>query len=275
MLIDFSKMMEKDVPISSFGQIQIRPKTIIMISGSSLVGKTVTCLHISDEVIRNNKKVLYCESEEKSIMTRPEPNLFKTFYDKNKELYDNNFLYSTKLDEEEFFKCLQEQKPELVIIDSIYQPFLAKYKDPRSIAKKIKDFLTKLRSSVWENNHACIITTPIGRIVNPKTGDEQYKPLGGDGLKYLSDSKIAIDFFENDKEEGSLATKRIFTVDKQYRLTFKIEVGGGLELLNKEVQYGGIRIRIKEEETDGRNNNAANTGATQEARTTQKEPTMN
>jgi len=204
------------------GSLTINSKTITLLIGQSLAGKTATCLHYVDSAIKKKKKVLYVDTDQKSIMTRPEPNLFKHFYNQNKELYDKYFLYTQSGDFEELLKM--DQQPELLVIDSIYTPFLINEDNPRTRAKTIKDFIYKLREYIWKNNIATIITTPIGRVVNK--GKDEMKALGGEGLKYASDIKIFIHFADNDNKDETSSDKRFFVVDRQHRYCFMIGDGG-------------------------------------------------
>lgn len=218
----------KSEVIASYGELSIESKTIFMLAGLSLAGKTITCLHLVNEAIKKKQKVLYVDTEEKSILTRPHPNLFKDFYEKNKKLYDSYFIYIDRFKEKEFFQLLDEKKPKLVVIDSVYQPFFKLYNESRTRAKKIKDFLTDLRSYVWENNIGCIITTPVGRVVEPLTKEERLVPLGGESIKYLSDIKILIQFITKDDKDSETPDRRLFVIDRQLKIAFKIEYGGYL-----------------------------------------------
>lgn len=227
MVENWQEMLKSEI-ISSYGRLEVNSKTIILLAGQSLAGKTITCLHLANEAIKNKQKVLYVDTEEKSILTRPHPNLFKEFYYMNKKSYDFNFIYIDSLKEKEFFQLLDKIKPKLIIIDSLYQPFLKGYGEARTRTKAIKDFLTNLRSYLWKNNLGCIITTPTGRIVEPTTREEKLVPLGGEGIKYLSDIKVLIQFVEDQNKDSETSDKRLFVIDRQLKIAFKIEYGGHL-----------------------------------------------
>ena len=220
-------MLEKET-IASLGKLSIDSKTVLLLSGESMVGKTVACLHLSDSAIRNNHKVLYFDTDEKKILSRPHPNLFKEFYEKNKSKYKSLFLYADKLDYNKTLEAIGKQKPRLVIIDSLYQPFFKKIPNTRTRATEIKKFLTNLRPYLSENNIGCIITTPSGRIVDPETKQEMIAPLGGQGVKLLSDVRIMIQFVKDQARDSETGDKRLFIVDRQNRFAFKIEYGGHL-----------------------------------------------
>ena len=126
LLNDWKEELKTNV-IASMGDLTINSKTITLLIGQSLAGKTATCLHYVDSAIKKKKKVLYVDTDQKSILTRPEPNLFKYFYNKNKELYDKYFLYTRSSDFDDLLKM--DKYPELLIIDSIYTPFLNEDKE--------------------------------------------------------------------------------------------------------------------------------------------------
>jgi len=229
LLNDWKEELKTNV-IASMGDLNINSKTITLLIGQSLAGKTATCLHYVDSAIKKKKKVLYVDTDQKSILTRPEPNLFKHFYNKNKELYDKYFLYTQSGDFDGLLKM--DKYPELLIIDSIYTPFLINEDNPRTRAKTIKDFIYKLRNYIWKNNIATIITTPIGRVVNK--GKDEMKALGGEGLKYASDIKIFIHFADDDDKDKTSSDKRFFVVDRQRRYGFIIENGGIIKEYEKK-----------------------------------------
>lgn len=231
MVEDWQQLL-KTRDICSLGKIVVSTKSIFLLAGQSLAGKTITCLHLVNDAIQKNNKVVYIDTEDKSIMTRPHPNLFKEFYNKNQKLFDSNFIYINILDETKFFNLLDEKKPDLLVIDSLYQPFLKKYDEPKTRSKQIKDFLTYLRDYVYNNSLGCVITTPVGRVVEPKTKTtpkkENLVPLGGEGIKYLSDIKILIQFVEEQNKDSETSDRRLFVIDRQERIAFKIEYGGHL-----------------------------------------------
>lgn len=212
--------------IARIGELDINSKTITLLIGKSLAGKTATCLHFVDSAIINKKKVLYVDTDQKSIMTRPEPNLFKYFYNKNKELYDKYFLYTRSKNFDELFNSNSDKHPEMIVIDSIYTPYLD-IEVPKERAKAIRDFLTKFRDYIWKNEVGVILTTPIGRVVGKNKAE--IVALGGEGLKYASDIKIFIQFAENDDKDDVSGNKRFYVVDRQHRYGFIIEDGGRIK----------------------------------------------
>jgi len=219
------KDLLKTEKIGYLGSIEIVTKNIVLFSGPSMAGKTISCLHIVDSSIKMGKKVLYFDTENKSIMTRAEPNLFRKFYGESKEEYDKLFFYKDSLDD--WVDHIKEIKPNLIIIDSLYTPFLTKYPQQRSRAKIIKEFLLDFRAVLWESEMGAVITVPTGRVINPSDGIVQNVALGGEGVKYLADIKIMISCADinGDLEKEN----RFFLVDRNITYAFKIGYGGILE----------------------------------------------
>ena len=218
----------KTETIATLGKLNVNSKTVLLLSGESMAGKTVACLHLADSAIKNNYKVLYFDTDEKKIFARPLPNLFKEFYDKNKTQYDSLFIYADTWEYENFFNVINEQKPRLLIIDSLYQPFFSKVDNTRTRAVEIKKFLTRLRPYLAENSIGCIITTPTGRIVDPETKKEMTAPLGGQGIKLLSDVRVIIEFVKDQKSDVEITDRRLFIIDRQGKSAFKMGYGGHL-----------------------------------------------
>ena len=230
MIKNWQEMLKTET-IATLGKLTVDSKTVLLLSGESMAGKTIACLHLTDSAIRNNYKVLYFDTDEKKILARPQPNLFKEFYTKEKDKYDALFVYADKWEYEKFFEVLDKQKPRLLIIDSLYQPFFAKIENTRTRAVEIKKFLTRLRPYLSENNIGCVITTPAGRIVDPESGKEMIAPLGGQGVKLLSDVRVIIEFVKDQNSDTETTDKRLFIVDRQGRSAFKIEYGGHLSFI--------------------------------------------
>lgn len=222
------RMVQKE--IANLGEIKILTKTINLFTGCSLAGKTATCLHLVDSAIRNKKIVFYFDTEGKTIMERPDPKLFKKFYEKNKMGYDKYFKYSDDFDDKTFFDVVDKEKPDLIVIDSIYRPFVNKYaqEHPKGRAKIISGFVNKLRNYVTNKRISAIITTPI-----EKDGNEE-RVLGGEGLKYVSDIKVWIQFSDGkdsvSSKNGKHYYKRFFVVDRQFRYAFQMDGGGNITI---------------------------------------------
>ncbi len=214
----------KKEEVADLGQLKITTKSINLLAGFSMSGKTATCLHFTNSAINKGLKVIYYDTEEKGVMTRPHPNLFQSFYEKNKESYDKNFSYEKKLDEKSFEKKILEMKPKLVIIDSIYEPFRREYEHPYQRSTKIRDFVTRLRELAINNEFGCVMTTQVGRIVLQNGTDNSEEMLGGEGLKYVTDLKVMIQMVG--KGDSEKMGERLYYVDKQFKYHFRMINGG-------------------------------------------------
>ncbi|MAG61819.1 hypothetical protein CMI43_03320 [Candidatus Pacearchaeota archaeon] len=215
-------------PIVEFGGLSINEKTILLIAGQSLAGKTITTLHFINSAIVDNKKVVFFDIDEKNVMDRPNPNLFNEMSTKNQKKYDDLLSYYQDFDEKFFFTEMKKIKPDLIAIDGLYHSFSSKYPNvtSKSKAKKIKDFLMDIRKFIREYKIGVLLTTPIGRVT--KDNKTEYVMLGGEGIKYLSDVKVMIQFIESDNKDDKNSYKRIFFVDRQHQFGFHIEYGGHL-----------------------------------------------
>lgn len=211
--------LKKTKTIASLGSLSLNSKTMTLVSGQSLAGKTASCLYFVDSAIKKSYGVLYIDTDQKSIMRRPEPNLFKFLYNKNKEKYEKFFNYERVNNLDSCIKLMDKYKPKLLVIDSIYTPF-EHLPSPNMRGKKIKEFLRELRNYIWENKVAVILTTKTGRVNNIQV------PLGGEGLKYSSDVKIMIDFPEKYNKDNKMNELRLFVVDRERTHAFSIENGG-------------------------------------------------
>ncbi len=220
------KELLKTEQITNIGKISVGSKNILLVAGKSMSGKTVTCLHFTEQAIKKKMKVLYFDTENKSIISRPEPNLFKKLHKKNEKGYTQYFSYRDNIDN--LFEDIKQEKPKLIIIDSLYQPFLKKYSEPRTRAMKIKEYLTKIRELVWNESIGCIITTPIGKITQPSTGENKQEILGGEGMKYLADVKLMIQFVDKQDKDSDIGDKRLFVIDRNHQILFHIGYGGEL-----------------------------------------------
>lgn len=221
------KQMLKTEDLGYLGNIPIVSKNIVLFSGQSMAGKTASCLHIADSVIKGGKVVLYYDTETKSIIERAEPNLFKKLYSFNSKEYDKLFHYKKDLDN--WAEDIRSLKPKLVIIDSLYIPFFNKYAEQRTRAKKIKEFLIEFRGVMWEMNMGAVITVPTGRVFDPNDKVVRNVPLGGEGVKYLADVKIMITSLVKENSDGEVGGCRFFVIDRNRQYVFEIGEGGVLK----------------------------------------------
>lgn len=234
---------EKAAEIRKGGALEVYSKTITLIGGVTLIGKTITCLHFADDCVKNKKLVIYLDTDKRPLSKRPAPNLLDFFKNNNPEGYKKYFRYSTVFDEELILNGIDEHKPALLIIDSIYPPYAERYpKSAKQRAKEIRAFIMKLRDKIFENNTAVIITSQVskeGRTMSKFEIDGHdliYSIMGGEGLKHLSDTKWVYTLTTNDgdiparkdlRKEG----KRLLFIDRQ-------------ELVNIHLTYGGVITKI-------------------------------
>ena len=113
----------------------------------------------------------------------------------------------------------------------------------------------KLREFIKIHKIGIILTTPIGKIT--KEGKTELVMLGGEGIKYLSDVKVMIQFVEESNTDSKSAYKRIFFVDRNHQFAFNIEYGGKLIPIKwhtpkiNPAKAGGFRTMNKTKELKG------------------------
>ena len=238
--VDLQEALKKEEAIS-FINLCVNTKTITLIGGQSMVGKTVICLHIANRCVSQRIKVAYFDTDKRPITNRPEPNLLKYFQTNNPQGYKDYFMYSNNFYEKNILEVIATCKPKVVIIDSIYSPYVEKYpKSPRQRAKAIRMFLMRLRDLMFEHNVAVILTTQVGKELNSSMdGHEMISYiLGGEGLKHLSDCKWILDFKSANKGDVPSDRKygeesRYLFIDRQEIIALTIGYGGFIRKMER------------------------------------------
>lgn len=223
-------------------EIRINTKTISVFGGSSMVGKTATCLHLAADAVKRGKMVYYIDTESKPITNRPEPNFFKKLSGKNPEGFKRYFVYERNFDPENLPKLLDNIKPKLLIIDSIYEPYISaesklRVDNPYGRTKAIREFLNRLRTWIFERGIAVVITTPAGKDA------EDLK--GGNSLLYLSDSKLYVKFIGEEEKGGEIAGKRLYQIDKHHAIPFMISEEGEIVFISGNVSDKNLKKEKK------------------------------
>ncbi len=215
----------KNEVVAEMGLIKIFSKTVNVLMGSPLSGKTSSCLWLTADAIEKKNKVLYVDTEKTSVVDRPVPNLLRTLIGKNEGGFNRLFFHTKDFGETAIFEKVKTIKPNLLIIDSVYEPFNKTYhKRPRERAVAIREFVYRLRELASQNGIGIVLTTQTTK--NPEGGEEE--PLGGSGLLYATDIKAFFCFPENEKGGLNIAGTRIITIDRQ--ISFKIVLGYGGEI---------------------------------------------
>lgn len=213
-------------PLANIYGLNLYSKTITLLAGPSTSGKTVTCMHFMDKCISSGKTVLYVDTDGHPAMNRPDPNLLQTLIRNNPGKYNQLLKYTTSFSEEGILDEIEKLNPVLVVIDSIYKPY-SKYPHPMLRAKKIREYLYKLRDKLMQRgDFAILLTSQMGKEVG---GNGMVQTiLGGEGLKHLSDTKWVIDFVGDKYKE-----RRVFMIDRQAQILLKIDYGGILKPVEK------------------------------------------
>jgi len=224
--VDLRTLFKKPV-LAKLHTLNIFKRTITLIGGPSLSGKTATSLHFANECVLQGLKVIYVDTDDHPVMDRPAPNLLENFMNQEPKLYQQHFKYLTSFDEESVLQLVDTEKPALLVIDSIYVPFAKKYTDgPLRRAKAIRTFLYQLRERVTKNDLSVLLTTQVSKETRMVKDYNIYAILGGEGLKHLSDIKWLIDFPKNKNDKATHNGKRLLLIDKQEEKVMIIEQGG-------------------------------------------------
>lgn len=230
------KELVKTREVTHLGDLKINSKNLFVLAGETGAGKTISCLNSINNTILNKLRVLFFDTENKSVISRSEPNLFKFFYNKHSKLYDQYFSYKDNIDffdtdknefvYDKFFECINKYKPDLIVIDSIYKPFADKFTNAHERAKKITHFLSTLKLFLVNNDIGCIITTHVGIIVNPKTKEPKIEVLGGRNIYHNADIRGFIEFGPTSTQPNQVTDIRQIVIDRQGKIVFKVEFGG-------------------------------------------------
>lgn len=227
-LIDY---MKQEIIAELGKKIIINRRNIYLAAGQSAVGKTSFALCLTNSALLKGYKCVYFDSDDRQLVVRGHPNLFSKFVQQNPQIYKDNFLYISNFNEEKVIDEIKKFNPRFVVIDNIYNPFLKKYKNdnPMQRAKKIKKFLVEFRRFITENDMSAVITSPSTRIRDPVTQQYTFEILGGESVKYVSDTKYFIYFCEDkinkDTSKKKLNT-RIFERDRAETFTMRIDLDG-------------------------------------------------
>ena len=237
--VDLKTSLNRRV-IADVKGLKIYTKTMTLLGGQSNAGKTALALNICDSVVKSGRKVMYVDTDEHAIKNRPDPNLLSHFRNENENGYASNFKYFTSFDEDEIIRLILEFKPDLLVIDTIYSPFIKIIeKGSLTRARRIKEFLLKLRDVIIQQDTAIILTT---QVMKGTSGSDQmvYDILGGEGLKHLSDTKWMLNFERNGQKDivDAEQSRRQIMIDKQEIVLVTFARGGVIEeVLRDSTEY--------------------------------------
>ena len=152
----------------------IMPGSLLVLTGDPGIGKSTLLLHVANELAQK-QSVFYFSSEESLEQVKSRATRIGTL---NEQL-----LFSDQAQIEGILATCKEQKPNVVIIDSIQNCFFAETHSYPGTVGQLRETSFALMRLAKENNIAVIITCHItkeGHMAGPKTLEHMV-----DGVFYL------------------------------------------------------------------------------------------
>jgi Predicted ATP-dependent serine protease len=141
----------------------IMPSSLIILTGDPGIGKSTLLLQISNNLAQNYT-VFYFSSEESLNQVKNRAERLGCIND--------NLLFSDKADLESIIEISKNQKPDLLIIDSIQNCYSSETDTSPGSISQLRETAFLLMRLAKENNIAIIISghiTKDGNIAGPKT----------------------------------------------------------------------------------------------------------
>lgn len=152
----------------------IMPGSLLVLTGDPGIGKSTLLLHVAHKLAQNYS-VFYFSSEESLEQVKLRAMRIKSMNDK--------LLFSDRANIESIIQTAQEQKPAIIIIDSIQNCFFSETQSFPGTIGQLRETSFALMRLAKEYNIAVIITCHItkeGHMAGPKTLEHMV-----DGVFYL------------------------------------------------------------------------------------------
>lgn len=152
----------------------IMPGSLLVLTGDPGIGKSTLLLHVANKLAEQNS-VFYFSSEESLEQVKQRATRIGTLHD--------NLLFSDQAQIEGILQTCQEQKPAVVIIDSIQNCFFAETRSYPGTVGQLRETSFALMRLAKEYSISVIITCHItkeGHMAGPKTLEHMV-----DGVFYL------------------------------------------------------------------------------------------
>ncbi len=152
----------------------IMPGSLLVLTGDPGIGKSTLLLHVAYK-LSEKYKVFYFSSEESLEQVKQRASRIKSINDK--------LLFSDQAQIESIIETSQQEKPDIIIIDSIQNCFFASSHSFPGTVGQLRETSFALMRLAKENNIAVIITCHItkeGQMAGPKTLEHMV-----DGVFYL------------------------------------------------------------------------------------------
>lgn len=197
---------------------------ITTIYGPAGSGKTVLCLLCAINIARNNKKVIYIDTENSFSIER----LKQIALDYKKILNQMVFLRPASFEEQkkifEKLKDIVNDKIGLIVFDTIamlYRLELGKSNDIYEVNRELGRQIAYLTEIARRKNIPVLITNQVYADFEDK---EKVNIVGGDLLKYGSKCLIELQITPSGNRRAILKKHRSIAEEKE--ITFKIVQGG-------------------------------------------------
>lgn len=152
----------------------IMPGSLLVLTGDPGIGKSTLLLHVAND-LAEKQLVFYFSSEESLEQVKSRASRIGAL--------NENLLFSDQAQIEGILATCQEQKPNIVIIDSVQNCFFAETHSYPGTVGQLRETSFALMRLAKENNIAVIITCHItkeGHMAGPKTLEHMV-----DGVFYL------------------------------------------------------------------------------------------
>lgn len=202
--------------------------TITQIYGSPSSGKSNVALALAVNVAKNNRKVIYIDTEGGISIDRIKQisgPYFSNVANNIIVLEPTNFLEQTEnLRSINVWLRKHHEEVDLIILDSAVALYRVDDMKSYKLSKELRKQIQSLSNTARNYDIAVIITNQIYNAFDDE-GNSEVKPVGGDILEYIS--KVIIQLERGDETNQRIATlKRHRSIPEGRQVTFTITSDG-------------------------------------------------
>ncbi len=202
--------------------------TITQIYGSPSSGKSNVALTLAVNVAKNNRKVIYIDTEGGISIDRIKQisgPYFSNVANNIIVLEPTNFLEQTEnLRSINVWLRKHHEDVDLIILDSAVALYRVDDMKSYKLSKELRKQIQSLSNTARNHDIAVIITNQVYNSFDDE-GNSEVKPVGGDILEYIS--KVIIQLERGDETNQRIATlKRHRSIPEGRQVTFTITSDG-------------------------------------------------
>lgn len=202
--------------------------TITQIYGSPSSGKSNVALALAVNVAKNNRKVIYIDTEGGISIDRIKQisgPYFSNVANNIIVLEPTNFLEQTEnLRSINVWLRKHHEDVDLIILDSAVALYRVDDMKSYKLSKELRKQIQSLSNTARNHDIAVVITNQIYNSFDDE-GNSEVKPVGGDILEYIS--KVIIQLERGDETNQRIATlKRHRSIPEGRQVTFTITSDG-------------------------------------------------